>query len=253
MKILLSLLLAGFTLSAETFEVASIKKSEGGGGMRGGCHGINSKYAATEVASAPPLGRCVVRDARLSHLLFIAYHLRSMAMLRGGADWVSMGDDRFNLEAKVEDPSKYTEEQLFQMLQDLIIERFSVKLHQETKEVPGFALVIAKNGPKLKEAKGDVVSATFSPTFKPNPKGPNTLTARKYSISALASLLTLYNDPIMDQTGLTGDYDFTLSWNEEEGPAMSTALQQQLGLKFESRKVPVTTIVIDSAKKPTEN
>jgi uncharacterized protein (TIGR03435 family) len=69
----------------------------------------------------------------------------------------------------------------------------------------------------------------------------------------LADLLTGLGDPVIDKTGLTGDYDFTLSWDETDGPQLSTALQQQLGLKFESQKVPASFLIIESAQKPTEN
>jgi uncharacterized protein (TIGR03435 family) len=59
--------------------------------------------------------------------------------------------------------------------------------------------------------------------------------------------------PVVDKTGLRGDYDFTLSWDETNGPALSTALQEQLGLKFESQKVQISMFVIESAQKPTGN
>jgi uncharacterized protein (TIGR03435 family) len=65
--------------------------------------------------------------------------------------------------------------------------------------------------------------------------------------------LTGLGDPVIDKTGLTGDYDFTLSWDETDGPQLSTALQQQLGLKFESQKVPISFLIVESAQKPTEN
>jgi uncharacterized protein (TIGR03435 family) len=253
MKFLVLSLLGALAVAQPVFEVASITKSNEGTGVRGGCHGIDTKYSPNEAASAPPLGRCVIRDARLSHLLFIAYELRSMSSLKGGADWVMMGDDRFTVQAKAEDPTKATEEDLHRMLKALLIERFHVKLHEETKDVSGFGLVIAKNGPKLKEAKGDDVSVVFSPGSKPNPRGPNTMTARKFTMQELADLITQFSEPVLNQTGLTGAYDFTLSWNEVDGPSMTTALQEQLGLKLESRKVPISTLVIESAQKPSEN
>ena len=151
MKLLAVFLLAGLAEAQATFEVASVKLSTAvGTGVRGGCHGVDSRYAPNEAASAPPLGRCVIRDGRLSHMVQIAYKLRSMNMISGGPDWV-WGDNRYNVEAKAEDP-KATEEQLLQMLQALLIERFNLKFHRETKEVQGYALVVAKNGPKLKDA-----------------------------------------------------------------------------------------------------
>lgn len=234
------------------FEVASLKPGLAGAGVRGGCHGIDSRYAPNEAASAPALGRCVIRNGRLGHLLLIAYRLHSMSFIDGGPDWVKTGEDRFTIEAKVEDPTKATEQQLYQMLQALLTERFKLKFHKETRYLPGFALTVAKSGPKLKRASGKDVVADWGTSFGPI-RGPNTMTVRHYSMAMLADTLTKLGDPILDKTGLKDTYDFTLSWDETNGPALSTALQQQLGLKFEAEKVPVYFIVIESAQKPTAN
>jgi uncharacterized protein (TIGR03435 family) len=236
--------------SPVAFEVATVKPGQPGAGVRGSCHGIDSRYSPTD--AAPPLGRCVITDGRLGHLLFIAYRLHSMSFVDGGPDWVKSGEDRYTIEAKAEDPTKATEQQLYQMLQALLTERFNLKLHKETRYLPGFALMVAKNGPKLKPSKDQDVAAERGPSFRPT-RGPNTMTVRHYSMTMLADALTVFGEPIVDKTGLTGTYDFTLSWDETNGPQLSTALQQQLGLKFESEKVPVSFIIIDSAQKPTGN
>jgi uncharacterized protein (TIGR03435 family) len=68
-----------------------------------------------------------------------------------------------------------------------------------------------------------------------------------------ANTLAMFGDPVIDKTGLAGTYDFTLAWDETDGPTLATALQEQLGLKFESQKVPVPFFIIESAKKPSEN
>jgi uncharacterized protein (TIGR03435 family) len=250
MKLLFLVAFMAMVRAQPTFEVASVKLAHGGNGFSGGCHGIDSTYAPNLRASAPPLGRCVIHDARLDHLIFIANRARSMAQISGGPDWIK--SDRFNVDAKVEDPSKATEEELLQMLQALLTERFSLKLRRETRDMPGYGLIVAKNGPKLHEAKGDEVSGRFGPNFKPGP-GPNTFTARAYSMPMLADVLMFLGDPVVDKTGLAGKYDFTLSWDQIDGPTMTTALQEQLGLKFESEKVPVAFYIIESAKKPSEN
>jgi uncharacterized protein (TIGR03435 family) len=254
MKLLTIFVLAGIAYAQPAFEVASLKPAKDGpNGVRGGCHGIDSKYAPNQLASAPPLGRCVITDGRLSHMIAIAFGLGSMAMLRGGPDWVAGGVDRFNLEAKVEDPTKATEEQLLQMLQALLIERFHVKFHREDRDLPGFALEVAKNGPKLKPTQTDEV-AFSQPGGKRGRDEPTCLVATRYSTAALAKLLTqLGRGPAVDKTGLTGEYDFKLCWNETDGPSLFSALQEQLGLKFEPQKVPVSFFIIESAQKPTEN
>ena len=255
MKLLLILALIAVAQAQSAFEVATIKKADpnSSGGMRGGCHGIDSRYTPAEAASAPPLGRCVVRDARLGHMLFIAYHLHSMGLITGGPDWVKSGDDRFNIEAKVEDPTKATEVQLYEMLQALITERFSLKFHRETKQLPGFSMIVAKNGPRLKEAKGGEEVFAFGPNGKPRPSGLNEVTARGYTMAKLAEILSAFYKPVVDSTGLTGAYDFKLSWDEDAGPTLATALQEQLGLKLEPQKVPVSYVIVESAQKPSEN
>jgi uncharacterized protein (TIGR03435 family) len=90
----------------------------------------------------------------------------------------------------------------------------------------------------------------------PKPMGKAiTVKARKCSVSALKDLLTFVGNfgPGVDQTGLTGVYDFTLSWNEEDGPSLASALHDQLGLQVKAQKVPVVRFVLDSAQKPTPN
>jgi uncharacterized protein (TIGR03435 family) len=253
MNLLSIFVLIEFAQAQPAFEVASVKPAKTPNGVSGGCHGIDSRYAPNEAASAPPLGRCVIKSGRLSHMLGIAFSLRSMGLIKGGPDWIVTGEDRFNVEAKAEDPNKATEEELLQMLQALLIERFQLKLHRESKDMPGFELIVAKSGPKLKEAKGDEVSASFSPNGKPFPGQLNTMTARTFSMAKLADLLSALGQPVVDKTGLTGAYDFTLAWDDTNGPQLSTALQQQLGLKFEAQKVPVSFLIIESAEKPTAN
>ncbi len=249
----LAILVASQLAAQPAFEVASIKRGRPDFGFSGGCHGIDSKYAPNQAVSAPPLGRCVINDARLSHMLGIAFQLHSMGLIKAGPDWVMRGDDRFNVEAKVEDPTKATEAQLLEMLQALLIERFHMKFHRETKDMPGFALEVAKNGPKLRQTQGEDVGWDYGGLGKSAPGQPMMINVRKYSMPMFASLLTQFGQPVVDKTGLAGTYDFTLSWDETNGPQLSTALQQQLGLKFESQKVPVSLIVIESAEKPTEN
>ena len=129
-----------------TFEVASVKVGDTLNGVRGGCRGSDTVYPPGQQAGAIPLGRCVISDARLSHLIGIAYGV-TMADLRTGPDWIQRGDLRFNVGAKAEDP-RATERQLLSMLQNLLVERFQLKFHNETREVADFVLTVASGGPK---------------------------------------------------------------------------------------------------------
>jgi len=145
------------------------------------------------------------------------------------------------------------------MLQNLLVERFQIKFHYVTKEEPGFALMVAKNGPKLKVStseeekltfiapNGEEVSKPFGNAIKVN--------ARKCSVSELKDLVAFVGNmgQGVDKTGLTGVYDFSLSWNEEDGPTLASALRDQLGLQLKAEKVPVVRFILDSAQKPTPN
>ncbi len=244
------------------FEVATVKPSgPTGQGVRGGCHGIDSTFAPGPEIAPPPLGRCVIFDARLGHLISIAFGIRNMQWIRSSPDWVVTGFDRFNVEAKAEDPSHTTQAQLLAMLQALLIERFQMKFHREEIETPGFAIVVGKNGPKFKPSKSDKESTKFEmsaegkgvTTGKPMLGQPTTWIAQRYSMATLARLLTQMGQlgPVSDKTGLDGVYDFRLSWDDNAGPALGSAIQDQLGLRLEKQKVPVTHFIVDSAKKPS--
>ena len=254
--------LPGLAQSAKpvlNFEVATVKEAaDGPNGVRGGCHGNNSVYSPSQQAGMPPLGRCVITDARLSHLIGIAYGV-SMLDLKTGPDWIQRGDLRFNVQGKAEDPSKTTEQQLLTMLQNLLAERFQLKFHYEPGKADGFALTVAKNGPKLKISRSEETTLFFTgpkgeALLKPYRGAPVAMTARKYSIPMLINVLTQTGSgPGLDKTGLTGEYDFTLSWDEKAGPDLSTALREQLGLRIDTAKVPASTFVVDSAEKPAAN
>jgi len=242
------------------FEVASIKVATWGmNGVRGGCRGIDSQFSAEEEkrGATAPLGRCVITDARLSHLIGIAFGV-NMQSLDTGDDWIQRGDLRFDVNAKAENPAITTRQQLIVMLQNLLIERFKLKFHWDDKLEPGFALVVAKNGPKLHESTSADEKLTFL-----GPKGEELgkpmggavkVDARKCSMDELTRLVafTAGLGPGVDKTGLTGRYDFTLSWNEEGGPSLASALHE-LGLQVRPEKIPVTRFVLDSAEKPTAN
>ena len=198
-------------------------------------------YSAEEQARGgiPSLGRCSITDARLSHLIGIAYGV-SMQVLDTGPDWIQRGDLRFDVQAKAENPASATRQQLLTMLQNLLVERFQMKFHYVTKEEPGFALVVAKNGPKLHTSTSEEEKLTFiGPNGEELPKPMGNaikVNARKCSVSALKDLVAFAGNigQGVDKTGLTGVYDFTLSWNEEDGPSLASALRDQLGLQAET-------------------
>jgi uncharacterized protein (TIGR03435 family) len=258
-------LLAAVTAAAQDstaaplrFEVASIRAATSGG-YRGGCHGIDSKTHAEPDEAPPPLGRCVITGARLSHMIGTAFGV-SMQDLKTGPDWIQRGDLRFDLNARAEDPAKTTQKELLTMLQTLLIERFHLKYHYQTSEAAGFSLTVTKGGPKLQKSTSDQVETRFTTgegeaVAKPVLGSAISLSVRKYSIPMLVNLLTRIGQsgPGVDKTDLGGEYDFTLSWDNEAGPTLATALRQQLGLQMKSEKAQVTIFVVDAAEKPTSN
>jgi uncharacterized protein (TIGR03435 family) len=255
---LFGLVAVTFALPKDEFEVTSVKPNTSANGVSGGCHGTNSKPAPADRASIP-LGRCIITSARLSHLIAIAYGI-DLQNVKGGADWI-WGVDRFDVEGKAENPSTATEEQLLLMLQNLLADRFQLKVHRETTQSSGSALLIAKNGPKLKESVGEgkrFLRMSGAAIFKPDAidqknLNQNTILAERVPMSQLATTLSGLREvgPVVDKTGLQGVYDFKITW--EPGESLNSVLQEQLGLRLESQKVPIELLIIDSAKKPAAN
>ena len=196
----------------------------------------------------------MITDGRLSHLIFIAYDLHSIGQIKNAPDWVIAGTERFTVEAKAEDPSKATQAQLLEMLRSLLQERFKLKFHRDNQEVPGFGLTVAKNGPKLQEAKSDEVATNFSDALKPSEAGPITFTARKYSMERITDMIR--------------DSRLARWWIRPDSRARTTSscpgmrLRVRLFLRrcrnswdFGSnpQKVPVSFFIFESAQRPTGN
>jgi uncharacterized protein (TIGR03435 family) len=154
------------------------------------------------------------------------------------------------------------------MLQKLLADRFQLKIHHESRERPVYALVVDKNGPRMKE-NNDLKSAP-APMIRFTGRGK--ATAQIVSMSYMVQFLTSQvGKLVVDQTGLKSSYDFTLEWTPdpglvtgrvgppdappppEDGPSIFTALREQLGLRLESTKGPVDFIVIDHAERPSAN
>jgi uncharacterized protein (TIGR03435 family) len=265
------------------FEAVSIKLPVYPRSARFGCRGADGTvdvrgfgsafadaFFRTQVLEGPlqvARGRCIGQPD-LPTLIAIAYGIQH-ADVSGGPDWQPDPPAkvvRYSIEAKAEDDSGVTKDQLRQMLQSMLADRFNLKVHWDTREVLGSALVVAKNGPKLKETTDEEVN--------PHPVMGSTsiLDAElggKSTMQALADGLRFFqgNTPTVDKTNLHGVYDYTLklrfagpgerggggSGGDGFDPPLSTALQQQLGLRLEPAKIQVRTLVIDHLEKPTEN
>jgi uncharacterized protein (TIGR03435 family) len=170
---------------------------------------------------------------------------------------------RFDIEAKIvdHDPDalkKLTGKQYGQMLLPFLVERFQLKAHTETKILPVFELVVIKDGPKFKQSEDDKKGSGTSIHGDHN---GSELAAHDISMTDLASSLTnQVHRTVIDKTGLAGKYDLGMKWTGDDsatqsdvGPSIFTALQEQLGLKLQSAKGPVETLVVDSVEMPSEN
>jgi uncharacterized protein (TIGR03435 family) len=193
-------------------------------------------------------GAMTIRNFSLRALVRVAYGVKEYQVV-GGPKW--MDAERYNISAKAAGPAKDPE--LLLMLRTLLGERFKVEVHRESKASQGYALVPAKGGLKIKpvEDTGDDSTSSHG----------GSLTAKGVSMARLCDWLARrMNAPVTDATGIAGVFNFKLEWTPEEasssaGPDFSlvAALQEQLGVKLEARKVSLEMIVVDRAEKPSEN
>ena len=194
----------------------------------------------------------------LKNLIRAAYNVRSPHHIEAPS-W--MESATFDVVANV--PRGATRDQANLMLQNLLADRFQLKVHRSTRELPIYALVVAKNGPKLKVSVADPDA--------PKPRGTLWSGGRKkfefdrWTMASFAG--TLENDvdrPVIDMTGLDGTYDIRLEFAETrpffgsppdpQAPELFTALTEQLGLRLEPTRGPVVVLIVDSAlRQPTEN
>lgn len=230
------------------FEVASIRPNTGEGrGM-----GVETGAAVFRATNIP-----------LHGLIQFAYGVQDY-QITGGPGWLR--DDRFDILAKYEraeegavgaldqKADEKRNERIRAALRDLLADRFQLRLHQESKELPLYALVIDKGGPKLKVSVDGHRS-----THSNQNNGTGRLTARGVTMASLATSLSgILRRPVRDETGLREIYDFIIDWTDNQsaegsGPTMFSAVREQLGLRLESKKGPVTIHVVDNAAKPSEN
>jgi len=197
-------------------------------------------------------GRVRIENEPVKLLIRVAFGLQN-AQIAGGPAWVE--SDRYDIEAKTGRPEKPGGGTLGPYLQDMLAQRFHMQSHRESRELTVWVLVAGKGGTKLKPAEPDEKSG-MSTTSR---AGTTKLTATANPMELLASYIgNRLGAIVQDQTGIKGAYDFTLEWAPDQAanasaPSLITAIQEQLGLKLESRKSPVEVLVIDRIERPTEN
>lgn len=197
-------------------------------------------------------GRLTFTNASLSDCLKFAYGLVSDAQI-SGPDWVKEKAVRFDIVAEAPPDTAGTEVHL--MLQALLADRLKLALHHEQRTFSFLALVAAKDGPKIHQATPGAAYVSKGMRGR--------IVGSQMTMERLALLLSRFErETVVDETGLKGSYEIKLEWTPDDnpaadavsGPTIYSALQEQLGLKLESRKGPVDVVVIDHAEKiPTEN
>jgi uncharacterized protein (TIGR03435 family) len=217
------------------FEVASVKESP-----------PNHGYTYTGPWGSDGF---TVRNASLNYLIEIAYGVQ-WNLIAGQPGWFDSA--YYDISARTEGGVKLDYIQVRAPLSHLLEERFHLETHWVQKDVNGFALVVAKGRPKLQLSKED-----------DKPYGyivANGLEAQNMNMGTLAAMLVSpAGRPIVDRTGIKGTFKFKLSYATANNPDSNlpdlfTALQEQLGLKLETQKVPVEMLVIDHVDRiPTEN
>jgi uncharacterized protein (TIGR03435 family) len=200
-------------------------------------------------------GHFAMHNVPLRYALEWAYDLKDYEL--SGPDWIKGPEERYEIVGRAAGPA--SEADLRLMLQALLVERVALKTHRETRDLPVYVLIPGKGAPKVKEPSTDGDAGLSG--------GATGVLFHKQPISRLTFMLSRRMDrPVLDMTGLTGVYDFTLDVSglanfsglppSADDPAVSifTAVQKDLGLKLEATKRPIEVLVIDSVNKvPTEN
>jgi uncharacterized protein (TIGR03435 family) len=209
--------------------------------------------------------RFVGKYYTLKLLIAAAYDLNPRE-ISGGPGWAE--SDHFDILAVTPGEVRPTHDEQMRMLRNLLSDRFKLSFHREQKVFSIYQLELAGSGPKLKPstAPPDDPPALISTVYPQR----IVLPARNATMSDLTSLLqrAVLDRPVVNKTGLSGRYDFDLTWAPDEtqfggevpvapsdapSPPLFTAMQEQLGLRLEATRGPVDALVIDTAERPTAN
>lgn len=232
------------TTSTLAYEVVSIRPVKSGG-----VGSIFSRFLKDGFSA---------HGINLGNLVWAAYYTKLLNQVRGLPGWAH--SEMYDVEARMSPATMaalekrppvgpYSPNQL--LLQTMLAERFHLKVHIETRQGLLYDLVVAKGGIKMKPSAAGEKSGMWGGGFQ--------LTGRATTVEGLAGMLPV-GRIVVDKTGLTGKYDFTLKWTPfdqegqaDAGPSIFTALQEQLGLKLVPAKGPVEALVVDHVERPSAN
>jgi uncharacterized protein (TIGR03435 family) len=239
MRLLAVTMMAGVAALAQSqpaFEVASVKMTP-------------ASNAGYSTFSPYGKGRFTVTKVTLQLLICLAFDVDETQII-DAPGWLT--SQNYDVDAKPEEGVNLSYEELKPRLQKLLAQRFKLTFHTQMHDVVGYALVVAKGGPKLQ------------PSTVPEPSGanvlPNGLRNPNANMEMLAAMLTRpVHRPVVDQTGIQGGFDIKLDYAPEGAtdsslPTIFTALQEKLGLRLENRKVPQEMLVIEHVERvPADN
>ena len=205
--------------------------------------------------------RFIAKDYTLKLLIAAAFD-QSAKTISDGPSW--MDDAHFDIQAITPGDARPTREEQMAMLRSLLVERFGLKFHLQSKEFSIYELQIVKTGTKLKPAPASDEPTALICTVYP---GRVHLPARNATMHEFALMLqrAVFDRPVVDHTGLPGRYNFELDWAPDETqfsgelpPTPSdvltapffVALQEQLGLRLEAKRGPVNALVVEAARQP---
>ena len=233
---------------------------------------LNNAVDARTFSEYLPGGRLTATAVTVGQLLRIAYRIQAYQLV-GAPAWISTR--RYDIAAKVDDNPPPSQQALLRVL---LQDRFKLAVHNETRELPTFALVLARKdgklGPQLIKSGFDCAAYRAGPHPPPEPgRTPNcatrigmgALSGKAIAMTQLATSLAPFVDRFtVDKTGLTGGFDVDVRWTPEgnaspdtapdpSGLSIFSALEEQLGLKLISEKGPVDVLVVDHIEEPSEN
>jgi uncharacterized protein (TIGR03435 family) len=233
--------------AGQTFEVASIRTRADGTGDTWTLKPFRFDFSGPKV---------VIENFRLSDLITYAYDVKDYELI-GEPRWADI--DRYNVSANAADGVSLTRDTARPMMRALLADRFKLKVHTESKEMPVYALVVVKGGPKFKES----LPGTQRLLNLQSRGKTAMMTVTSGDMAQLAGQFSKRNKvdrPVIDNTGLTGTYDYQLEWGDDTAAdadkgvvSIYTALQEQLGLKLEPTRAAVRVLIVDHAEKPSEN
>jgi uncharacterized protein (TIGR03435 family) len=200
--------------------------------------------------------RVTVRNQTVASMVSFAYAIHSHQIV-DAPEWTN--HDRYDIEGKTDTEGEPSLRQFQEMMQKLLADRFGLKFRRDKRELSVYAIRLSKGGPKLKPT----ADLNSDPDQEANSHGTElTQTYTNSSIPDFILGMQFFLDrPLVDQTGLTGRYDFTFRYNADEAhttdpnapPGIFTAVQEQLGLKFESAKAQADVFIIDHVERPSAN